>query len=99
MPLEGRSFLPQVRGEAGTPREWGFSHYEPRHGTHNDKTRFAWDQCWKLYQDGRLYDRIADEREKKPITCANDTAESKAARAKLQVAIDKYEKEKPFAEK
>lgn len=96
--LDGRSFLPQVLGEKGQPREWGFSHYEPRQGNKGPKTRFAWDHRWKLYQDGRLYDMIADENETSPIDAGSESAEAKAARAKLQAVIDRYEKEKPFAE-
>ena len=95
--LDGRSFLPQVRGEMGNPRESIFCHYEPRHGKNNTKTRYAQDRRWKLYQDGRLYDLAADPDEKKPVAADGMTAEGKAARARLQAVLNRYEKEKPFA--
>ncbi len=49
-------------------------------------TRLAWDQRWKLYLDGRLFDIQNDEFEKSPVTAA--TPEAKAARKKLQAALD-----------
>ena len=54
--LDGRSFLPQVKGEKGDPREWIFCHYEPRHGKNDRKVRYAQEHRYKLYQDGRMYD-------------------------------------------
>ena len=89
--LDGRSFLPQVKGEKGTPREWIFCHYEPRHGKNNRKERYAQDTQFKLYRDGRLYDFQADPLEQKPLK--DDTH---AARVKLQAVLDKFEKEIPF---
>ena len=92
--IDGRSFLPQVRGERGEPRDSIFCHYEPRHGNNNKKVRYAQNQRWKLYQDGKLYDMATDLEESKPATA--DTADAKAARAKLQAVLDRYEKEKAF---
>jgi arylsulfatase A len=92
--LDGRSFLPQVRGESGSPREAIFCHYEPRHGKNTTKTRYAQDRRWKLYQDGRLYDLAADELEKAPVKSASPEAD--AARTKLQATLDGMEKAVPF---
>ena len=92
--LDGRSFLPQVRGEVGNPRDSIFCHYEPRHGNNNRKVRYAQDKRWKLYQDGKLYDLAADLDEARPVTA--ESPEAKAARAKLQAVLDRYEKEKAF---
>jgi arylsulfatase A len=95
--LDGRSFLPQVRGETGIPRASIFCHYEPRHGNNNRKVRYAQDQRWKLYQDGKLYDLVADVAEARPVTGDRVTPEAKAARSKLQGVLDHFESEKPFA--
>jgi arylsulfatase A len=92
--LDGRSFLPRVRGEPGSPRETIFCHYEPRHGKNTTKTRYAQDRRWKLYQDGRLYDLAADELEKAPVKTASPEAD--AARTKLQATLDRMEKDVPF---
>jgi arylsulfatase A len=92
--LDGRSFLPQIQGKRGSPREWIFCHYEPRHGKNNRKVRYAQDHRFKLYHDGRLFDLKSDPLESKPVA---DTAhESEAARKRLQVVLDRYEKESPF---
>jgi arylsulfatase A len=94
--LDGRSFLPQIKGEKGHPREWIFCHYEPRHGPNNSKTRFVHDKEFKLYQDGRLIDLNADELEKSPIPEGKETAAAAAARKKLQAVFDRFEKESPY---
>ena len=90
--LDGRSFLPQIRGEKGSPREWIFCHYEPRHGNNNRKERYAQDRRYKLYRNGDMFDMEADMLEKKPLP---EGAASEARKA-LQAVLDKFEKEKPF---
>ena len=92
--LDGRSFLPQLRGEKGAPREWVFGHYEPRQGKKGPRTRYVHDQRWKLYQDGRLYDLRADEAERTPITAIAGEADD--ARRRLQAVLDRYDREQPF---
>ena len=93
LPLDGRSFLPQLRGEKGSPRPWLFSHFDPHPGCKADikPTRLAWDHRWKLYLDGRLFDWQNDYLEKTPVTTG---AEAKAARARLQAALDQMAKVK-----
>ena len=84
LPLDGQSFLPQVRGEKGNPRTWLFSHYDPHPGCKADvkPTRLAWDHRWKLYMDGRLFDLQNDYLEKTPVSGNH------SARVKLQAALD-----------
>ena len=86
LPLDGRSFLPQLKGQTGQPRQWLFAHYDPHPSCKADikPTRLAWDHQWKLYMDGTLYDWKADPLEKKPL----GPQEAKPARAKLQKALD-----------
>jgi arylsulfatase A-like enzyme len=89
-PLDGRSFLPQARGEKGRPREWAFAHYDPHPGckVNFTPTRLAWDHTHKLYLDGRLYNWRNDPEEKTPI-------EDAAARRKLQAGLDEMARVKP----
>ena len=89
--IDGRSFLPQIQGEKGIPRDWVFCHYEPRHGKNNRKVRYAQDARFKLYQDGKLYDTEKDPLEQKPLK-----DDPLPARAKLQAVLDRFEKEAPF---
>lgn len=95
LPLDGRSFLPQVRGQRGNPHPWLFSHWDPHPGCKADikPTRLAWDQRWKLYMDGRLFDRQHDYFEKSPVTEASPEAAS--ARKKLQGALDQMARVRP----
>lgn len=89
-PQDGRSFLPQLRGGKGQPREWVYTWYDPRPGHDKERwtktNRYAFDKRWKLYEDGKLYDWAADPRETTP-------AENAAARKKLQAVLERYKKE------
>lgn len=84
--LDGRSFLPQLRGEKGTPREWVFCHYFRNPG--DPVKRFARDKRWKLYQNATLFDLQADPLEEKPIRPDQDDAGAAAARKRLRVVLD-----------
>ena len=53
-PIDGRSFLPQIRGETGKPREWQLNHYQPYWGNFKGE-QYARNQEYKLYRDGRYY--------------------------------------------
>lgn len=86
--IDGRSFLPQLLGKEGQPREWIFCFYDPKQGNWTRK-RYAQDKRWKLYDDGNLFDLKADVLEKQPLAAAGDTAEAAAARKKLQAVLDK----------
>jgi len=91
--LDGRSFLPQLRGEHVKGRDYIYCWHDPRPGW--DKAEFtlqifARDQTWKLYSDGRLFNVAADQQEKKPITRSEDTVASKRARAKLEPVLRQY---------
>ncbi|HAV63087.1 MAG TPA: arylsulfatase A [Verrucomicrobiales bacterium] len=87
--LDGRSFLPQLKGEMGRPREWVFCHYHPRWGNRDQwKGRFARDHRFKLYDDGRLYDVPADPLEESALDTANLPPGAMAARTRLQAVLD-----------
>jgi arylsulfatase A len=85
--LDGRSFLPQLKGEAGAPRDALFLHYEPRNGRNNSRTRLARDTRWKLYDDGRLFDVQADPDEQRALLADGDSPEAAAARARLAALL------------
>lgn len=88
--MDGRSFLPQLRGQKGQPRDWIYTWYDPRPGHGKERwtktLRYAFDKRWKLHEDGKLYDWAADPRETKPV-------ENAAARKKLQAVLARYKKE------
>lgn len=85
--FDGRSFLPQLKGEQGNPREWIYEFYCPR-PERNQPVRFVRDQRWKLYSDNKLFDVANDPLEKEPISDDNTKSEVVAARSKLQRALE-----------
>lgn len=96
-PLDGRSFLPQVRGQRGNPRDWAFAHYDPHPGckVNYTPTRLAWDHRHKLYLDGKFYDIENDYLEQSPIPTERATEDQRAARRKLQAGLDRMAGVKP----
>ena len=81
--IDGRSFLPQLRGQTGNPRAWIYCYYQKNPDSLIQ--RFARDQQWKLYDDGNLFDVPADVLEQNPNPAG---AEADAARARLQNVLD-----------
>ena len=68
--FDGNSFLPQLQGQRGRPRDWIFWHYDPRPGHDKEPytlVRFARTKRHKLYEDGRLFDVEADVLEQRPL--------------------------------
>ncbi len=94
--LDGRSFLPQLRGEKGSPREWLYSWYNPSGGA-AAKEEFAHDANFKLYTDGRFFDVQKDDLEKSPLKGDALNADAKAAQAKLQGALKQFKGPRPEA--
>jgi arylsulfatase A len=86
--IDGRSFLPQLRGEAGRPREWYYSWYAPR----NNRLvgEFAANHKYKLYRTGNFFDLASDPEELSPLTVDSLKGEAAAAAKSLQAALDQY---------
>ena len=77
MIMDGRSFLPQLQGKKGNPREWIFCHYDPQWGKWKQVKRFVRDKRWKLYANGDLYDVKADTLEQNPNPAGREATRSK----------------------
>ena len=92
--LDGRSFLPQLHGEKGEPRDWLYAWYNPSGGP-NAQAEFAHDARFKLYADGRFYAVAQDDLEKSPLADAALEAGAKAAKAKLQTALQQFAGPRP----
>lgn len=68
--LDGRSFLPQLMGEKGTPRETIVLHYDKDPWKEKPgfrRVRYAYNGRYKLYRDGLFYDLKNDIEEEHPI--------------------------------
>ena len=85
-PIDGVSFLPQILGRPGDPRDWLTCHYDPQWGGREPAT-FAFDHHWKLYRDGRFYNIANDILEERPIPEGEGGPGAEAARQKLQRAL------------
>jgi arylsulfatase A len=92
--IDGRSFLPQLRGEPGRPREWVYSWYNSNGGP---KARTEWtrNQRYKLYANGTFFDIGRDVLEQQPIT--NPSRDEIRIRDALQKALDQFKNARPPA--
>jgi arylsulfatase A len=87
--LDGRSFLPQLRGEKGNPKDALYVWYNPEGGA-KAKHEFAHNAHYKLYADGRFFDTRADDLEKNPLKEVDLSPEAAAARSRLQTLLDAH---------
>lgn len=94
---DGISFLPQLRGEAGSPRDWLYTWYSPRQRPDLSVRECAFDHDFKLYRDGRFFDLRADPFEEQAPLAAPLSAEQTAAKTKLQAALDRFTDARPAA--
>ena len=85
--IDGRSFLPVLRGEADSTRDWILTDFRPRFMTIPEVT-FVHDRRYKLYDDGRLFDFENDVQEQSPLAAGDLTEGEAAARATLRDAMD-----------
>lgn len=92
--LDGRSFLPQLLGQPGSPRDWIYAWYGPD-GGQTPRAEFAFDARYKLYADGRFFDMVRDEEERSPLTSTPPDQPAAAAQAKLAVALAEFAGPRP----
>ena len=90
--IDGRSVLPQLRGNQGKPREWIYSWYSPRG---EPLRECAFDQHFKLYRTGEFFDLTADRDEKHSLSVASLKGDSAAAAKRLQTALNGFDNARP----
>ena len=93
--LDGRSFLPQLRGEKGQPRQWIYSWYSPRQSADLTVRELAFDQRYKLYRSGDFFDLAQDIEEKQPLKVESLRGEAAAAAKILQGALNQFRDARP----
>lgn len=91
---DGRSFLPQLRGEAGQPRQWIYCWYA-RNGGARAQHEFAMNKQYKLYRDGSLFHLAADIEEKTPLSSEQITGPALAAKAELARVLEQFRTARP----
>jgi arylsulfatase A len=94
---DGMSFLPQLRGERGTPRESIYMWYSPRQTQNLTVSESAFDQHYKLYRTGEFYDLQADPLEKSKLDVNKLMAVQTQAKTKLAAVLDQYKGARPIA--
>jgi arylsulfatase A len=77
--IDGRSFAPQIRGEAGQPRDWIFVQLA--------KMWYVRSAGWKLNQNGELFDMSDAPFAEKPVAADSQDPAALAARQSLQTAL------------
>jgi arylsulfatase A len=90
--LDGRSFLPQLLGQMGRPREWIYCWYAP-HGEFVGE--FAANRDFKLYRNGKFYDLRSDRDEERPLAVKSLEGDAAAVAKLLQSALDQYADARP----
>lgn len=93
--LDGRSFLPQMQGERGNPREWIYSWFNPIMAKWDETVEMAFSKDFKLYRSGEFYDWRVDPAERHPLDPSQLDADAKAEWAKLRAALDSYRDVRP----
>jgi arylsulfatase A len=78
--LDGRSFAPQLRGQAGNPREWIYVQLGNKW--------YVRSQDWKLTQSSDLFDMKDAPFVEKPVAADTKDATAIAGREKLQKVLD-----------
>ncbi len=85
-PIDGRSFLPQLTGQPGTPRDWVLTHYQPY--WNKQPGQFVRTQNLKLYRDGRFFRVPADLLEKNDLGKTAQEETISKSRKELQNVLD-----------
>jgi len=84
--LDGRSFLPQLLGKKGNPRDWIFIELGNKW--------YVRDAKWKLNREGELFDMSNAPFEEKLVTNYAKNKEASAAYSRLQTALKTLSPEK-----
>ena len=92
--IDGHSFLPQIRGEKGLPREWIYSWYS-RKGGPTANQEWTRNQRYKLHATGDFFDISKDVLEQNPIT--DPSPEEIQIRDSLRQALDQFKDARPPA--
>ena len=84
--IDGQSFLWQLRGKAGEPREWIHIFYHPR-PEKGLSLAFVRTQRYKLYRDGRFFDVLNDVKEESPLAMRGLSRQAMDVKTRLDAAI------------
>ena len=86
---DGHSFLPQLQGKTGDPREWIFCDYDPQWSNFTAR-RYAQDKQYKLYENGEFYHFTTDWQEEQPLDTLNLDEAATASYEKLKGVLENF---------
>ncbi|MGB2561067.1 MAG: sulfatase-like hydrolase/transferase [Akkermansiaceae bacterium] len=89
--IDGRSFLPQLQGKKGNPRQWIYCWYS--RGGKGDVQESARNRQYKLYRTGKFYDVSKDVLEQDAL--AELSPQEQQVRTMLQQALDQFKDARP----
>ena len=92
--IDGHSFLPQLKGEAGRSREWTYCWYA-RNGGAEAEFEYAMSLDHKLYRDGSFYDLKADPFETTPLPMDVLATDQAAAVQMLSGVLEQFADARP----
>jgi len=84
-PVDGRSFLPQLQGKKGDPREWVFLHYQPY--WNKEPGQYVRTENFKLYRDGRYYEVPKDLQEAQDLSKGGASKKAKEVQRRLEAFL------------
>jgi len=87
--IDGRSFLPQLRGEKGDARKWIYSWYS-RSGEVSKARVFARNHLYKLYESGEFYKIPKDYEELNPLEFQELDSDTKGVYQMLNDVLAHY---------
>jgi arylsulfatase A len=85
-PIDGRSFLPQLQGQQGNPRDWVLCHYQPY--WNKQPGQFARTENYKLYRDGRFFHVPVDLKEANDLARGESGPGGEQARQQLEALLE-----------
>jgi len=93
LPIDGKSFMPMLRGDEQKVREWVYSWYQTVPGAHYNGEIFIYarNKRYKLYDDGRFFDIANDVLEENPVDISRLDEEAMKTRNSLQKVLDYYQ--------
>lgn len=94
LPIDGISFLPQLKGEKGNPRKWIYCWYS-RNGKDENLKEFARTTHYKLYTSGAFYNIADDFFETAPLSLNTLGTEEKQTYTMLNEVLRKYTNTRP----
>jgi arylsulfatase A len=92
--LDGISFLPQIKGEEGTPRDHSYCWYMERTDS-SDIRQFVHNNEYKLYNTGTFYNKQKDPLEQSPMKPAQMTEKERMIMERFDKLLQKYDAMRP----